>query len=915
MRDFDNKTRNLVETMVFTAEEMKKLRQKNTQPMDDDYFAQDLRGHSDEKDSVSPRVDEDHKIPNEDRIYPTSEKSNIEPRDENHIINEVSNQVENIDSETLEQVSDKSQLGENPFVYQSKEPELRAALEQERLVKEQIAQEKRERFKERFEDPYQPIYDEEELEVDAYNQFDNRLDTWDEDGETAWSDGQPNGQPSSRKARLQAKAEAKEKAKKPFLSGLLSSIQNGAKAQAGQLKQSLSNVLKPPVSVSLSSNDDDQTEDFQPTSVDENSLDKLKKESKINELVEGIVHGEDVDTYYEELDEIEALAEQALQETPMSEPVDLDHSLGETMGIQSIIEEIGEIENGEFDTLRVEEEISEINAGTSGSESDETDQSQEEKSFVAGTAWLTAGNIISRVLGALYVIPWAAWFGTSYLMANALYSVGYRSYALFLAISTAGFPSAIAKQLAYYHAQKEYRAADKLFKVSVGIMVIMGIISGGLFFLLAPLIAQNSATDMPEAAVVVIRSLAPALLILPVMSILRGYFQGFNDMVPTAVSQILEQVARIIYMLVATYAIMQVMTGDVTNAVAHSTFAAFIGALLSLIYLGVVYLRRRPAIRYLIDQSNDQVQLDIKQSLLILIKDSIPFILLGSGIIIAQNIDQFTFRQIIMSTSLMLESDISQLFGAMSLDVDKLIMIIVSIAVGMSLSSIPLITSLYAQKEIDKTATLIERIIVIFLVVMLPASLGMASIANNAYLLFYQNGHSQGPALLVTASILSIVLGAYTILSTLIQSMNFRRKAIRYLLIGLAVKVVLQFPMVALLHAHGALLSTLLAFLVTSVLTLLEIHRHVRLDFRAIVPDIIIITVSSILMALSASFWNRSFDILFGQVGRGLTFVKIILVVIIAAFMYIVMLGLFGRLHLLIGKRYRGIQEKMRMFG
>lgn len=580
---------------------------------------------------------------------------------------------------------------------------------------------------------------------------------------------------------------------------------------------------------------------------------------------------------------IERYSEKLTQDTQrFTEPILTDHVLDEVLGQED---------------LQIEEELDD-----------------QEDSFVKGAAWLTAGSIFSRILGALYIIPWSAWLGAEYTQANTLYSVGYKPYSLFLAIATAGFPSAIAKQMAFYHSKKEYKVADKLFKYSLSIMLVTGLVSGGLLFILAPNLAAQSATDNPEAAVLVIRSLVPALLILPLMSLFRGYFQGFNDMIPSAVSQILEQIARVFYLLAATYAIMQIYSGEVTQAVVHSTFAAFIGALASLLYLVVVYLRRLPLTKKLKERSLDLIQINFKESIRIMLLDSIPFILLGSGIIIAQIVDTYTFKQILVRTSVLLVSEISELYGAMSLDVDKLAMIIISLAVALASSVVPLITGKFATRDIKGTSRLVEQIVLVFSFVMLPAAVGMASVSNNLYQMFYPQGHVSGPSLLVTASFMSIILGAYTILSTVLQSMNFRRLAVRFLLVGLVVKLILQFPLVGLFHAHGALWSTTIAFTVSSVLMGVKIAREVDLNYKKITAILVRIAFSTVVMGLTTSLWNSLLDLMMGEVGRGLTFVKVMLVVVIGMFVYVTLMGLFGLLNILLGDRYKDLQEKLRVF-
>ncbi|WP_338488544.1 oligosaccharide flippase family protein [Ruoffia tabacinasalis] len=544
---------------------------------------------------------------------------------------------------------------------------------------------------------------------------------------------------------------------------------------------------------------------------------------------------------------------------------------------------------------------------------EESDEEDEKSGITSGASWLTIGNVLSRVIGALYVIPWATWLGAEYTQANVLYSAGYKPYSLMLAIATAGFPSSIAKQMAYYHSLKEYKTADKLFKNSIIIMLLTGVLSGGLLFLIAPILAENTSTTNVEGATMVIRSLSPALLILPAMSLLRGYFQGFNDMKPTAISQIIEQFARVGYLLAATYAIMMIYSGEVTQAVVHSTFAAFIGALGALLYLIFEYIRRLPVAKRLIAKSANNVNLDFKESIKIMVVDSIPFILLGSGIIIAQLIDTYTFGQILESTSALLFTEIEELYGVLSLDVDKLVMIIISLAVALASSLVPVISKKFAQRNIAGTSELVEHITVLFSIVMIPAALGMASIANNIYYLFYPNGSEAGPGLLITASISSIVLGAYTVFSTILQSMNYRRLAVRFLLIGLVVKAILQFPFVALFEAHGALVSTAIGFLVSTVLMWIKLSRELDFNYRRLNSSLIKILIASALMTVSAAMWNQSLNLLFGPVGRGLTFLKIVIVIIMAVLVYGSILGITNMLSVLIGNRFKDIQDKMRL--
>lgn len=212
---------------------------------------------------------------------------------------------------------------------------------------------------------------------------------------------------------------------------------------------------------------------------------------------------------------------------------------------------------------------------------------QEDNRIVAGSSWMSLGSLASRILGAVYIIPWMAWMGNpgEADAAHALYQMGYVPYTFFLAFATAGVPSAISKQISYFNAIEEYEISKKIYRQGLILMSVTGIFSALLLFFLAPVIAESSPAANQDSAILVIRSLAPALLIIPIQSVTRGLFQGHNRMREPAISQIIEQLLRVIFILGATFIIRRVVAGEVVTAVAYSTFAAFVGAIFSMVYL------------------------------------------------------------------------------------------------------------------------------------------------------------------------------------------------------------------------------------------------------------------------------------------------------------------------------------------
>ncbi|HQZ20556.1 MAG TPA: oligosaccharide flippase family protein, partial [Trichococcus flocculiformis] len=252
--------------------------------------------------------------------------------------------------------------------------------------------------------------------------------------------------------------------------------------------------------------------------------------------------------------------------------------------------------------------------------------------MVQGTFWMTFGSIFSRLIGALYIIPWNALMGSTDAAntANALYSIGYTPYQLFLSIGIAGFPAAMSKQVAQYNAKNQYRTGIDIFKKSMFFMLLTGAVSAALMYGLAPMIAENSPAASPEDGALVIRALAPALLLVPGMSLMRGFFQGYQDMVPSAISQVFEQVGRVIYILGATYIVMQLLDGNIATAVAHSTFAAFVGAIVATIILLFYYKKKMAEYQPLIANSEPSSNIQTTAAIKSMLQESIPFILIGS---------------------------------------------------------------------------------------------------------------------------------------------------------------------------------------------------------------------------------------------------------------------------------------------
>lgn len=183
------------------------------------------------------------------------------------------------------------------------------------------------------------------------------------------------------------------------------------------------------------------------------------------------------------------------------------------------------------------------------------------------------------------------------------------------------------------------------------------------------------------------------------MAITRGFLQGYNWMAPSAMSQFVEQLFRIIYMLAATYFIMKIQHGSWVSAVTQSTFAAFIGAIGAIIVLGIAWLRHLSEMNGLVANSVSDPEVSTGRLVFKIAYQAIPFIVIESGITLYQLIDQFTFPRMMAMVGNFTHYQVTVLYALFSFNANKLYMIVISLASAMAATVIPLLATARAQND------------------------------------------------------------------------------------------------------------------------------------------------------------------------------------------------------------------------
>lgn len=473
--------------------------------------------------------------------------------------------------------------------------------------------------------------------------------------------------------------------------------------------------------------------------------------------------------------------------------------------------------------------------------------SNQQAQMLRGTVWLTASNFISRLLGAAYIIPWYIWMGKHGAEANGLFTMGYNIYAWFLLISTAGVPVAVAKQVAKYNTKGQEEHSFAMIRGFLKFMSLLGLVFAIIMYVLSPVFANLSGGG--KDLISVMQSLSWAVLIFPSMSVIRGFFQGHNNLKPYAISQIAEQVIRVIWMLLTAYFIMKVGSGDYVEAVTQSTFAAFIGMGASLLVL-VYYLWKTGLLQHIIHRPESDSQIDTKALLWDTIREAIPFIVTGSAIQLFQIIDQMTYSNVMSWFTNFTRSELLVQFSYFSANPNKITMILIAVATSIGGVGIPLLTENYVKGDFRAAGKLVQDNLTMLVAFLLPATIGAVAIAEPLYTVFYGKPDSLALGLFILAMLQTVILGLYTVLSPMIQALFQNRKAILYFGYGVLVKLILQVPFIYVFKAYGPLLSTTIGLMIPIVLMYKEIHQVTHFNRKTVFKRSLLTAILTLIMLL-----------------------------------------------------------------
>jgi O-antigen/teichoic acid export membrane protein len=536
--------------------------------------------------------------------------------------------------------------------------------------------------------------------------------------------------------------------------------------------------------------------------------------------------------------------------------------------------------------------------------------------LVRGTFLLTLGSFISKFLGIIYLIPFYQIIGGA--GPAALYMFGYTPYTIFISIATAGVPLAISKFISKYNALEEYEVSRQLFKTGLLLMSITGLVSFLLMYSLAPVFAsivlpENNKVYTVADVTTVIRAVSFALLLVPIMSAIRGFFQGHQSMGPTAVSQVVEQIVRIAFLLVGTYVVLRIMDGEMVTAISVATFAAFVGAAASLAVLVVYWVKRKPYLDELLTKSKGQLNPSIPNLLKEMMMSAIPFIVVGIAMSLYQLVDQSTFLHA-MRLSDVNDETAKNALGVMNFTTHKLVVLPVTFATAFSLTLVPLITESYVNQEREKLVHNLNQAFQMLLFITVPAVVSLVVLAEPIYAVFYEQSEFGSHILAVYAPV-GLLFGGFSVTAAILQGINRQRFTLLSFLVGFITKIVLNVPLIYLFQTEGAIWATAIGYGISVSLNLWAIKHFAHYSFTLVMRRAIFISAMNVIMGIAAFVSLKLISPLFHFSSKFQSLIVVCIAGTIAVLVY-VYIGLRSKLmDRLFGQKVTKLRNKLKAFG
>lgn len=458
--------------------------------------------------------------------------------------------------------------------------------------------------------------------------------------------------------------------------------------------------------------------------------------------------------------------------------------------------------------------------------------------FLKGALILTVAGILVKVIGSVNRILLSRLLGGEGI---GLYQMAYPIYTLALSISSAGIPVAISIIVAEKIARGDYRGANRVFNISLTLLTVTGIIFSFILYYGAGWLTENHFVR-DSRAYYAIAALAPAIFFVTVLSSYRGYFQGLQMMTPTAVSQIFEQLLRVVTMIAFAYLL---LPRGLEFAAAGASFGAGPGAAAGLLVLIYYYWTHRKGFKAQMEMQPDLVQESGWSIIKRIIKLALPVSLANIMLPLVSNIDLLIVPARLEVAGYTVEQA-TELFGYLTGMAVALINLPTILTASLAASLVPAVSEAFTvgdkQRIYQRTVTAMR----ISNLITIPAFVGMWLLATPISQMLYGTPNAGLPIAIMSLGV--VLLGIHQVTTGVLQGLGYTAIPLINMVISAVVKVILSWYLTAMpsLGIEGAAWATNADFGVAALLNMYFVYKYV--GFSLDIKDTLKTVVASAVM-------------------------------------------------------------------
>ena len=506
--------------------------------------------------------------------------------------------------------------------------------------------------------------------------------------------------------------------------------------------------------------------------------------------------------------------------------------------------------------------------------------------FIRQGTILAMASIIVRMIGIVYRIPVANIIGDE---GNGIYGAAYEIYNLALILSSYSLPLAVSKLLSAQLANKNYRTGKKIFAASFIFSCISGGIMALLIFFGAGFIEKHFYSNFTGISIP-LRVLAITIFVVALLGTLRGFFQARKTMIPTAISQVLEQIVNaagsifFAWSFIRGHAESEVVAGW---GAAGSTMGTLLGAATGLFFLVFIYIIYRPTVNSQLRRDRSVDDTTYFEIYKMLIATIIPVILGQTVYQLSGVIDSMMFSKLATGDS------VSTLYGVYSTKYKLLVNVPIAIASAMASSLIPTLVAAFTKGDKHGMKKKIAVSIKVNMIIAFPCAFGLTALGGPIVrMLFPSSDYKLGGYLLAAGSAAVIFYALSTVTNAALQGINLMRKPVQHAAISLAIHVVLIFILLKFtkLGIYSLVIGNVTYPFVVCVLNAISVERHIHYhqEYRTtfIVPAI----ASTVMGACAYLIYRVGYATVHSNV------IACLLSIVVAVVVYFVLILLLGGL-------------------